>query len=276
MLAPATNKMSMHSAPYSSVAPPPAGVALVTGVTSGIGEACARLFCAEGWRVVGCGRRRDRLEALGASLGDLFFAQSVDVRDRACVNNSLQMLPEEFAPIAVLVSNAGLALGVDKAPEANLDDWETMIDTNCRAMVSLTRAVLPGMIQRRRGHVISIGSVAGSYPYPGGNVYGATKAFVRQFALNLRADLLGTPVRSTNIEPGMVHTEFSAVRFGGDAERAKTVYEGLEPLSAADIANAVLWCASLPQHVNVNTLELMPTGQAFSPFAIDRTGGSRP
>lgn len=250
-------------------------VALVTGVTSGIGEACARRFHAEGWHVVGWGRRKERLDALASELGERFLVQSVDVRDREAMSRALTELAEPWASIDVLVNNAGLALGLEKAQEAKLDDWDTMIDTNCRAMVALTRAVLPGMVARRRGHVISIGSVAGNYPYPGGNVYGATKAFVRQFALNLRADLLGTPVRATNIEPGMVETEFSAVRFGGDGDRAKKLYEGVDPLNGADIANAVFWCASLPPHVNVNTLELMPTGQAFSPFAVDRSGGSR-
>ena len=251
-------------------------VVLVTGATSGIGEACARRFCSEGWHVIGWGRRQERLDALADDLGERFFTQAVDVRNKAAMAAALDALPEIFAPIDVLINNAGLALGLAKAADASIEDWETMIDTNCRAMVTLTRAVLPGMIARRRGHVISIGSVAGSYPYPGGNVYGATKAFVRQFALNLRADLLGTPVRSTNLEPGMVETEFSAVRFHGDAEKAKAVYEGIAPLTSFDIANAAFWCASLPQHVNVNTLELMPTGQSFSPFAIDRSGGSRP
>jgi NADP-dependent 3-hydroxy acid dehydrogenase YdfG len=250
-------------------------VALVTGVTSGIGEACARRFHAEGWHVIGWGRRRERLEALARELGERFFVQSVDVRDRQAMGAAIASLEGMWAAIDVLVNNAGLALGLEKASEANLEDWDTMIDTNCRAMVTLTRAVLPGMVARRRGHVITIGSVAGNYPYPGGNVYGATKAFVRQFALNLRADLLGTPVRATNIEPGMVETEFSAVRFGGDGDRARKLYEGLDPLTGADIANAVFWCASLPSHVNINTLELMPTGQAFAPFAVDRSGGSR-
>ena len=263
----------MHASSSSAA---PLRVVLVTGVTSGIGEACARRFHSEGWHVVGWGRRQERLESLAGELDARFFPQIVDVRDKAAMHAALAALPEIFAPIDVLVNNAGLALGLEKAPEAKLDDWETMIDTNCRALVTLTRAVLPGMVARRRGHVITIGSVAGSYPYPGGNVYGATKAFVRQFALNLRADLLGTPVRSTNIEPGMVETEFSQVRFGGDAEKAKKVYEGVDPLTGADIANTVYWCASLPPHVNINTLEVMPTGQAFSPFAVDRTGGSRP
>jgi NADP-dependent 3-hydroxy acid dehydrogenase YdfG len=168
------------------------------------------------------------------------------------------------------VNNAGLALGLEPAPRASLDDWDTMIATNCRGLVTMTRAVLPGMVERNRGHVVNIGSVAASYPYPGGNVYGATKAFVRQFTLNLRADLLGSAVRATCIEPGMAETEFSLVRFGGDAARAAKVYEGVKPLSGADVAEAVLWATSLPPHVNVNTLELMPVQQAFAPFSIHR------
>jgi NADP-dependent 3-hydroxy acid dehydrogenase YdfG len=251
-------------------------VALVTGATSGIGEACVRRFYAEGWHVIGWGRRKERLEALGAELGERFLAQVLDVRDREAMAAALASLPEPWAAIDVLVNNAGLALGLEKAPEADLAQWDTMIDTNCRAVVALTRAVLPGMVARRRGHVVTIGSVAANYPYPGGNVYGATKAFVHQFMLNLRADLLGTPVRATVIEPGMVETEFSKVRFGGDESRASKTYEGMDPMTGADIANAVFFCAALPPHVNVNVLELMPTGQAFSPFAVDRTGGSRP
>jgi 3-hydroxy acid dehydrogenase/malonic semialdehyde reductase len=163
-----------------------------------------------------------------------------------------------------------MALGLEPAQRASLDDWDRMIETNCRALVSLTRAILPGMVERGRGHVVNIGSVAGSYPYPGGNVYGATKAFVRQFSLAIRSDLLGTPVRVTNVEPGMVETEFSVVRFQGDRERAKGVYAGMTPLFAADVADAVAWCVSRPAHVNVNAIEVMPVQQAFGPFAIDR------
>jgi 3-hydroxy acid dehydrogenase/malonic semialdehyde reductase len=170
----------------------------------------------------------------------------------------------------VLVNNAGLALGLEPAQRASLDEWDTMIATNCRGLVTMTRAVLPGMVERDRGHVVNVGSVAGTYPYPGGNVYGATKAFVRQFTLNLRSDLLGTAVRATSIEPGMAETEFSLVRFGGDAAKAAKVYEGVKPLEGADVAEAVLWCVSLPAHVNVNAVELMPVQQAFAPFAIHR------
>ncbi|HVI94498.1 MAG TPA: SDR family NAD(P)-dependent oxidoreductase, partial [Anaeromyxobacter sp.] len=181
-------------------------------------------------------------------------------------------LPAPFTEIDVLVNNAGLALGLEPAQRASLDEWETMIQTNCTGLVTVTRAVLPGMIARNRGHVVNVGSVAGTYPYPGGNVYGATKAFVRQFSLNLRSDLLGTPVRVTSIEPGMAETEFSLVRFQGDAERARKVYEGVTPLSGADVADAILWAVTRPPHVNVNALELMPVQQAFAPFAVSRRG----
>jgi len=222
--------------------------------------------------VVATGRRKERLEALAARLGTRIHPLTLDVRDRAAVERAIEHLPPPLAPIDVLVNNAGLALGLEPAQRASLDDWDTMIATNCRGLVTVTRAVLPGMVERNRGHVVNVGSVAGTYPYPGGNVYGATKAFVRQFTLNLRADLLGTAIRATSIEPGMAETEFSSVRFGGDTARASKVYEGVKPLSGADVAEAILWVVSLPPHVNVNALELMPVQQAFSPFAIDRKG----
>jgi len=168
------------------------------------------------------------------------------------------------------VNSAGLALGLEPAHRASLDEWEQMIETNCLGLVAMTRAILPGMVERKRGHVVNIGSVAASYPYPGGNVYGGTKAFVHQFSQNLRADLLGTPVRVTVIEPGMVETEFSLVRFGGDAERAGKVYAGMQPLTPEDIADTIVWCTTRPAHVNVNVLELMPVAQAFSPFSVSR------
>ncbi len=246
-------------------------IALVTGATSGFGEAIAEAFVRSGASVVAAGRRRDRLEALAARLGkDRVHPLPLDVRDRAAVEAAIPALPAPFAAIDVLVNNAGLALGLEPAPRASLDDWDTMIATNCRGLVTMTRAVLPGMVERNRGHVVNVGSVAASYPYPGGNVYGATKAFVRQFTLNLRSDLLGTAVRATVIEPGMAETEFSLVRFAGDASKAGKVYEGVTPLAAKDVAEAVLWTVSLPPHVNVNVLEMMCVQQAFSPFAIAR------
>jgi 3-hydroxy acid dehydrogenase/malonic semialdehyde reductase len=245
-------------------------IALVTGATSGFGEAIAEAFARAGATVIATGRRKDRLDALAARLGPRIHPLRLDVTDRGAVERAIRELPPALAHVDVLVNNAGLALGLEPAQRASLDEWDTMIATNCRGLVTVTRAVLPGMVERNRGHVVNVGSVAGSYPYPGGNVYGATKAFVRQFTLNLRADLLGTAVRATSIEPGMAETEFSLVRFGGDAARAGKVYEGVKALSAADVAEAVLWVVSLPAHVNVNALELMPTQQAFSPFGIDR------
>ena len=248
----------------------PTLTALVTGATSGIGEACAERLIRDGHRVIGAGRRGERLGALADRLGPRFHPEALDVTDRHAVSAMLAALPEEFAGIDVLLNSAGMALGLEPAPRALLDDWDRMIETNCRALVAVTRLVLPGMIERGRGHVVNIGSVAGSYPYPGGNVYGATKAFVHQFSLNLRSDLLGTPVRVTNVEPGMVETEFSEVRFAGDKGRASAVYAGMQPMVAADIADAVAWCLTRPAHVNVNTIEIMPVQQAFGPFLVNR------
>jgi len=192
------------------------------------------------------------------------------VRDNAAVERAVAALPAEFAEIDLLVNNAGLALGLQPAHKTDLADWERMVDTNIKGLMYCTRAVLPGMVARDRGHVVNLGSVAGEWPYPGGNVYGGTKAFVRQFSLNLKADLLGTRVRVSEIEPGMAESEFSLVRFGGDAEKAKAVYAGTQPLTPEDIADTVHWIASRPAHVNINTISLMPTCQAFSPFAVKR------
>ncbi len=244
--------------------------ALVTGATSGIGQACAERLLRDGARVVAVGRRSDRLAALADRLGPRLHPLALDVTDRAAVEAALTSLPEAFAAPDVLVNSAGMALGLQPVHRTSLEDWDRMIETNCRALVTLCRLVLPGMVARGRGHVVNIGSVAGSYPYPGGNVYGATKAFVRQFSLAIRADLLGTPVRVTNVEPGMVETEFSVVRFTGDQAKADQVYAGMTPLRGEDVADVVAWCVTRPAHVNVNTIEVMPVQQAFGPFAVDR------
>jgi len=246
-------------------------VVFVTGASSGIGAAVARRFAAAGARLVLAARRVDRLEALAAELPTQAHVVPLDVRDRAAVERAVAGLPAELSAITVLVNNAGGALGLEPAQAADLDDWDAMVDINCKGVMYATRAVLPGMVERDRGHVINLGSVAGSYPYPGGNVYGATKAFVEQLSLNLRADLAGKRIRVTNIEPGMAETEFSLVRFKGDEARAQAVYKGFPPLTAEDVAEAVYWCASLPEHVNVNRLELMSVMQSFAGFSVKRT-----
>jgi 3-hydroxy acid dehydrogenase/malonic semialdehyde reductase len=245
---------------------------LITGASSGIGEAAARQFAAEGARLVLVARRADRLEALAASLPVPCHVLGLDLRDGPGFERAFAALPGEFAEVSVVVNNAGGALGLEPAQRADLSDWQTMIDVNITALLRVTRAALPGMVARRRGHVINLGSVAGTYPYPGGNVYGAAKAFVAQFALNLRCDLAGTGVRVTNVEPGMVETEFSLVRFKGDGARAQAVYENMKPLGPDDIAEVLVWCATRPPHVNINRVELMPTQQSFGPFAVDRSG----
>ena len=245
-------------------------VALVTGATSGIGLACARRFVAAGARVVAAGRRAERLEALAAELGPAVHPLPLDVRDLPGLPAALARLPAGWTELDVLVNSAGLALGLEPAPRASLEQWETMISTNCAGLVALTRHVLPGMVARGRGHVVNLGSVAGTFPYPGGNVYGATKAFVRQFTMNLKADLVGTPLRVTCIEPGMVETEFSVTRFSGDAEKAAHVYAGMQPLGADDIADAILYCVTRPPHVDVTVMELFPVAQGPGAFAVHR------
>jgi 3-hydroxy acid dehydrogenase/malonic semialdehyde reductase len=248
------------------------GVIFVTGASSGFGAAVVRRFAADGARVVAAARRVDRVRDLAAELGPQVLPLALDVRDRAAVAEAVAGLPEDFRAIDVAVNNAGLALGLNPAQAADLDDWDQMIDTNCKGLVYCTRAILPGMVARGRGHVINLGSVAGSYPYPGGNVYGGTKAFVHQFSLNLRSDLHGTGVRVTCVEPGMADTEFSLVRFDGDKAKADNVYAGMRPMSADDIAESIHWAATMPQHVNVNTIELMATQQSFAPFQVAREG----
>lgn len=245
-------------------------IVLITGATSGFGAEMARKFAQNGHKVIATGRRKERLDKLAAELGAALLPIEMDVRDKSSITNALAALPAEWSEIDILVNNAGLALGIEPAHKASLDEWETMIDTNCKGLVTITRALLPAMVARGRGTVINIGSVAGTYPYPGGNVYGATKAFVDQFTHNLRADLVGTGVRATNIAPGLCGgTEFSNVRLKDDAAAAK-VYEGTVPLTATDIAETAYWIAMLPPHVNINYIEMMPTCQGFSPFAIKR------
>ena len=247
-------------------------IVFITGASAGFGAEMARTFVKNGHQVVICARRADRLQALAAELGDAALAIELDVTDPASIADALAMLPQSWRQIDVLINNAGLALGTKPAHEAPLEDWETMISTNCTGLVRLTRALLPAMVERGSGLVINLGSVAGHYPYPGGNVYGATKAFVEQFTLNLRADLVGTGVRATNLAPGLCGgTEFSNVRFKGDDAAAAKVYEGTTPLTAKDIAETAYWIATLPPHVNVNSIELMPTCQGFSPFNIKRS-----
>ena len=248
-------------------------IVFVTGATAGFGAAIARRFAAEGHRIIAAGRRSERLKALADECGaDRIHPVTLDVREQAQVDAAVAALPPELAAVDLLVNNAGLALGLEPAQRADPDDWEQMVDTNVKGLMYVTRAILPGMVERRRGHIINLGSIAGTYPYPGGNVYGATKAFVRQFSLNLRADLVGTPVRVTNIEPGLVGgTEFSSVRFGGDGSRAAKLYDGANALTAEDVAEAVHWAACLPARVNINAIEMMPVTQAFAALTVHRT-----
>ena len=244
---------------------------LITGASSGIGQATAERFLRDGARVILWARRLDRLEALAGPYAEHARATAVDVTDAAAIGAAYAALPADWADIDVLVNNAGLALGLAPAHDASPDDWARMIATNCAGLVNVTRTVLPGMVLRRRGTVVNIGSVAGFAPYPGGNVYGATKAFVHQFSQNLNADLIGTGVRATCIEPGLIGgTEFSNVRFGGDDRRAEQVYAGTEPLSADDVADTVHWVATRPPHVTINTLSMMPNCQSFGGMAIRR------
>ncbi len=244
---------------------------LITGATAGFGAAFARRFVRDGHRVIATGRRVERLNALAQELGSAVLPRTLDMTDLKAVDAFPDSLPEDWRQIDVLVNNAGLALGLTPAWEASLEDWDRMIATNVTGLVHLTRAVLPQMVARDDGLIINLGSVAGDYPYPGGHIYGATKAFVLQFSLNLRADLAGYNVRVSNIEPGMVTgSEFSEVRFGGDKEKAASVYAGTQSLTSEDIAETAAWLVSLPPHVNINRIELMPTCQAAGGFTVKR------
>lgn len=246
-------------------------IVLITGATAGFGAEMARKFVRHGHRVIATGRRAERLHHLGAELGSNLLQCEMDVTDKESIQIALNSLPLEWKEIDVLVNNAGLALGIEPAQNAALQDWETMIDTNCKGLVTMTHMVLPGMVARGSGMIINLGSIAGAYPYPGGNVYGATKAFVDQFTLNLRADLIGTGVRATNLAPGMCGgTEFSNVRLKGNDAAAAKIYENAVPLTAIDIAEAAYWVTTLPPHVNINYIEMMPTCQGFGPLSVKR------
>jgi 3-hydroxy acid dehydrogenase / malonic semialdehyde reductase len=244
---------------------------LITGATSGFGLACAELFVEKGWQAVVTGRRNDRLEKLAERLGrENVLPVCFDVRKKDQVDKAIDALPENFSRIDVLINNAGLALGLEMAQEANIEDWDTMVDTNIKGLLYMTRKLLPDMVRRDRGHLVNVGSIAGDHPYPGGNTYGATKAFVSMFTDNLIADLQGTRVRVTNIEPGLAETEFSKVRFKWDEEKAASVYDRAEPLSAVDIAETIFWAVDRPAHVNINRIEIMPVCQSFGPLVIVR------
>ena len=242
---------------------------LITGASAGFGKALAERLVANGHRVIGCARRLDKLNALAETLGEAFLPVVMDVSDTASIPQIIADLPADFKQIDVLVNNAGLALGTEPAHKASLDDWMRMTDTNIKGLMALTHAVLPAMVARDSGYIINVGSIAGSWPYFGGNVYGATKAFVKQFSLNLRADLVGTQVRVTNLEPGNVAgTEFSNVRYHGDDDKAAQVYDGFKTMTGDDIGDILLWLIESPAHINVNRLEVMPVAQTYNGLTI--------
>lgn len=247
---------------------------LITGASAGFGKALAERLVAKGHRVIGCARRLDKLNALAETLGEAFLPVIMDVSDTASIPQIIADLPDDFKQIDVLVNNAGLALGAEPAHKASLDDWMRMTDTNIKGLMALTHAVLPAMVARDSGYIINVGSIAGSWPYFGGNVYGATKAFVKQFSLNLRADLLGTQVRVTNLEPGNVAgTEFSNVRYHGDNDKAAKVYDGFKTMTGDDVGDILLWLIESPAHINVNRLEVMPVAQTYNGLTIAKNNG---
>lgn len=245
-------------------------IVFITGATAGFGKAMVSRFIKGGHLVIATGRRSDRLQDLKTQFGENVHTVTLDVRDENAVKKAVETLPEKFKNIDVLVNNAGLAVGVDPLQKGKREDWQTMIETNINGLLNVTHAILPGMVSRNKGHIVNLGSVAGEFPYPGGNVYGATKAFVHQLTLNMKADLVGTAVRVTCVEPGMCETEFSVARFSGDQKRADAVYAGMTPLSADDIAETIEWIVTRPAHMNVNVISLMPTDQAFAGFSVNR------
>ena len=245
--------------------------ALVTGATAGFGLAICKKLIEAGYKVIGTGRRAARLAELHSQLGNDFLPLTFDITDLEATKQALNQRPEGWQAVDLLVNNAGLALGLEPAHQADLNDWAQMIDTNVKGLVNITRLVLPEMVARNHGHIINLSSIAGNYPYPGGNVYGGTKAFVTQFSLNLRADLAGTKIRVSNVEPGLCGgTEFSNVRFHGDDEKAAKVYENVQSVQPEDIANIVLWLNQQPEHVNINRIEVMPTAQSFNPLKVTK------
>jgi len=244
-------------------------IALITGATAGFGNSSVKEFIDNGWKVIATGRRKERLVALKEQFGEALHTLTFDIQNSTQINEAIDSLPSNFKNIDLLINNAGLALGTAAAQECDLEQWNTMVDTNIRGLMSLTHKVLPTLIQQR-GAVINISSVAASYPYPGGNVYGGTKAFVVQFSLGLRSDLHGTGVRVTCVEPGMSETEFTLVRTKGDQSASDKLYEGANPMTGEDIAKTLYWIATLPPHMNINRVELMPVNQSFSPFQVHR------
>lgn len=244
-------------------------IALVTGASAGFGASLARLLVAHGHKVIGTARRAERLQALQEELGEAFLPLAFDISDLEAMNAAIDSLPADWQEVDLLINNAGLALGLNPAYSTDLDDWLKMIDTNVKGLVAITRKILPGMVERNRGHIINLASTAGNHPYLGSNVYGATKAFVKQFSLNLRADLVGKKVRVSNFEPGVIGgTEFSNVRFHGDNGAAANVYSGFENMTPDDVAAMIVWIAELPERINVNRLEVMPTAQTFAGLVI--------
>ncbi len=249
-------------------------IVLITGATGDFGKAFAEKFAAAGAKLVLHGRSQDKLDALKSALEAAHHADihtcCFDIMDRAAIKPALAAIPKAFCDIDLLINNAGGALGQSPAQDCELDDWLDMIEMNNSSLVAITHYILGGMVDRGRGHIINIGSTAGNYPYPGGHVYCAVKAFVKQFSLSLRSDLYAKNVRVTNIEPAMVETQFSTVRFGGDAQKAASVYAGTKALEAKDIAESVYWAAIQPEHCNINRIEIMPTRQAPGPLMVDR------